>query len=208
MNTKKVEDLCDVLRKLGSRGLTQATSGNHSCRVDQESFWITRSGFQKSEATVSDFLLVGLNGSPIVENTKNKNNEKPSDECGLHSLIYQRDSQAGVIFHVHSVHATVMSLLLPTTDSILLSGYEMQKAFYGCTSHEEQVRLPVFSNTQKIPELVTALSSRWNEVAQHKSFYIRGHGIYCWETSIAKARAALEAWEFLFEVETLRRIAM
>jgi methylthioribulose-1-phosphate dehydratase len=192
--------LCQYLRILDTRGYTRATSGNYSLRQSPRTLAITRSGVQKGEVTTEDFILMELDGQVLASEIGGK----PSDETELHLEIYLRDSLASCILHVHSVSGTALSMRIPYSSCFSFCGYEMQKAIYGCSSHEKRVEIPILENSQEIPLVVKALRERWNEAAGVKAFYLRGHGLYTWGDSLELARRSLEAVEFLFEVEMLR----
>ena len=188
--------LCAYLGVLDARGYTRATSGNHSVRQSPSSFAITRSGLQKGEVTPQDFLIVDLNGQVL----SCENGMKPSDETGLHIEIYRKDSLVNWILHVHSVAGTALSMVRPYSSSFSFCGFEMQKAIFGCLSHESRVDIPILENSQDIPSIVEAMRERWIAIAAVKAFYLRGHGLYTWAENLDLARRSLEAIEFLLEV--------
>ena len=87
-----------------------------------------------------------------------------------------------------------------------LEGYELLKAFTGNTTHDVEIDVPVFANTQDMHTLaaqVDALLDRqplWG-------YLIDGHGLYAWGRDMAEARRHLEAFEFLLGCELdLRRL--
>jgi methylthioribulose-1-phosphate dehydratase len=87
-----------------------------------------------------------------------------------------------------------------------LEGYELLKAFSGNTTHDTEIDVPVFANTQDMHTLaaqVDALLDRqplWG-------YLIDGHGLYAWGRDMAEARRHLEAFEFLLGCELdLRRL--
>ena len=84
----------------------------------------------------------------------------------------------------------------------LFSGYEMLKALRGVTTHETQVRVAIFDNTQDIPGLASLLAARLadGDPALRHGFLIRGHGLYAWGQDVNEARRHVEALEFLMEV--------
>jgi methylthioribulose-1-phosphate dehydratase len=75
----------------------------------------------------------------------------------------------------------------------------MQKALHGNSSHEPTIHVPVFNNTQDIPELAERVSERFiaGELTQ-PGLLVRGHGLYAWGRDISEARRHIEGFEFLF----------
>ncbi len=45
----------------------------------------------------------------------------------------------------------------------MLEGYEMQKGLEGIKTHQSQVWLPIFDNTQDIPALQKQVEASWAE---------------------------------------------
>jgi len=75
--------------------------GNHSYRVKENQFVITRTGMIPREPLVeSDYCLVCYNENRGVFTTKGLH--QPSSECFLHHHIYSSFPQVKVILHGHS----------------------------------------------------------------------------------------------------------
>lgn len=191
------QQMCTLLHHIASRRWCDATGGNFSFRPNENQILITRSGIFKGEACSDDFVLIDGNGDPLSEDVK------ASDETLIHSAIYRNSSDAVVVLHTHSCEGTALSLLHKYHHQIRFTGMEMQKALPGCSSHNEVVTLPLFTNSQDIVELSNHIEDRWEEVEKHQGFYIIGHGLYSWGSSIHQARRHLEGWEFLIATSFL-----
>ena len=95
----------------------------------------------------------------------------------------------------------------PTRGHVRFDGYELQKAFHGNTTHEGTMDLPVFPNTQDMPELAARVDAAL-DAGPLWGYLIDGHGLYAWGRTMAEARRHLEAFEFLLGCELdLRRLA-
>jgi methylthioribulose-1-phosphate dehydratase len=180
--------LCRICHLFGERQWCLATSGNFSARVDAGHFLITQSGRDKSALTPADLMICNLDGRPQLAQLR------PSAETALHQCLYRHGDQVGAVLHTHSVTSTVLSRHIG--DSISFSGYEMQKAFAGVTSHEATIEVPVFDNSQDMPALADELR-QWLRDDRPPAFLIRGHGLYAWGTDLAAAQRHAEAMEFL-----------
>ena len=182
--------LCDVCHRFGARQWCLATSGNFSVRVDATHCLITQSGKDKSRLAVDDLMLCTIDGRSLDPTLKQ------SAETELHTCLYRHDAAIGAVLHTHSVSATVTSRLAGSR--ILVSGFEMQKALRGITTHESEISIPIFDNTQDMAALASqleeALSRRTDAVP---GFLIRGHGLYAWGESLQEATRHLEGFEFL-----------
>ena len=196
------QEIITNVRELAQAGWTPATSSNFSERLDDRHAAITVSGRDKGRLTVDDIMVVDFDGQGVATT------HRPSAETLLHTQLYRRYPEIGCVLHTHSPVQTIASRLYAGTGHIRLEGYELQKAFYGNTTHEGAMDVPVFPNTQDMHELAA-----WVEAALDAQclwgYLIDGHGLYAWGRDMAEARRHLEAFEFLLgcelELRTLKQ---
>ena len=189
-----VQQIIEAGQFLYAQGWSPATSSNYSHRIDQAQALLTVSGKHKGRLTAEDVLRVNWQGESLEPG------KKPSAETLLHTQLYQHFPEIQAVLHTHSVNATVISRL-ETSAQLVLQGYELQKALQGFNSHEPEVVLPIFDNTQDIPALVCQVQ-QWLETAPVcPGYLIRGHGLYTWGHTMAEALRHIEAFEFLFTCE-------
>ncbi|HSX59114.1 MAG TPA: methylthioribulose 1-phosphate dehydratase [Tahibacter sp.] len=194
-------EIAEAGRELGARGWTPATSSNFSRRYDDRHAAVTISGRDKGRLGVDDIMLVDLDGNAVGTTAR------PSAETLLHVQMYRRDPAIGAVLHTHSHNQTVASRLYAAQGLIRFSGLELQKAITGYTTHESELDLPVFPNTQDMPELVAQVDAWLDAGRPLHGYLIDGHGIYTWGRTMAEAKRHLEAFEFLLAVELdLRRL--
>lgn len=189
--------LCALGRWIASRHWVPATGGNFSIRSGENSALVTTSGKDKGELSPQDLLPVSWQDGTL--NCPGK----PSAETALHAQLYQLDSQIKAVLHTHSVQATVFSRLM-NDDNYLFTGYEMQKAISGHSSHDTPCALAVFDNTQDIPALAQQVRLRWQQQPLNWGLLVRGHGLYVWGRNLDEAKRHLEGWEFLINCELER----
>jgi len=188
-------------RRLGAQGLTPATSSNFSMRLDASHIAVTVSGRDKGALTVDDVMVVDMQGNPVAAPAR------PSAETLLHTQIYARLPDANAVLHTHSRTQTVASRLYAKAGVVRFDGYELQKAIAGHTSHEQAIALPVFPNTQQMPELVEQVDAWLKSDRPLYGYLIEGHGLYTWGRDMAEAERHVEAFEFLLACELdLRRL--
>jgi methylthioribulose-1-phosphate dehydratase len=194
--------IAEAARELALLGWTPATSSNFSMRVNDELAAITISGRDKGRLGREDIMLVDMAGHAVGTRAR------PSAEAGLHTQVYRRLPHARVVLHTHSRTQSVASRLFARAGMVRLEGWELQKAITGYTTHESVLEIPVFPNTQHMPELVERID-RWLDAGKPLHAYlIDGHGIYAWGADMAEARRHLEALEFLLACELdLRRLS-
>jgi methylthioribulose-1-phosphate dehydratase len=194
--------IADAARDLSNMGWTPATSSNFSMRLNPELAAITVSGRDKGKLGRADIMVVDMLGHAVGTQAR------PSAETELHTHIYRRYPDAGVVLHTHSRTQSVASRLFAGDGVIRLQGWELQKAIGGITTHESVLEIPVFPNTQHMPELVARVDAWIDAGKPLHAYLIDGHGIYTWGRDMAETRRHLEALEFLLTCELdLRRLS-
>lgn len=190
--------LCDSCGRFGERGWCRATSGNFSVRIDSSHSLITQSGKQKARLTCDDLMICGFDGTPVDPACR------PSAETPLHHCLYELDDEIGAVLHTHSVAATLLSKQAGA--SLSISGFEMQKALAGVSTHEAELSIAVFDNDQDMDALAKRVSAAWRTF-KVPGFLIAGHGLYAWGRNLEEAERHVEGFEFLFECLWQERLA-
>ncbi len=189
--------LCALGRWIANRHWVPATGGNFSVRSGEHAALVTASGKDKGELSPQDLLPISWqDGQLSCPGT-------PSAETALHMQLYQLDSQIKAVLHTHSVPATVFSRLI-ADDSYSFTGYEMQKAISGNTTHDTACPLAIVANNQDIAALARTVAQRWQQQPLNFGLLVRGHGLYVWGNSLEQAKRHLEGWEFLINCELER----
>jgi methylthioribulose-1-phosphate dehydratase len=191
----RADAIADTARELSAMGWTPATSSNFSMRVDAEHAAITISGRHKGRLGRNDIMLIDLHGSAVGTDAR------PSAETALHTQIYRRWPEIHAVLHTHSRTQSVASRLFAHDGVIRLQGWELQKAITGYSTHESVLEIPVFPNTQHMPELVAQVDAWLDAGKPLHAYLIDGHGIYTWGRDMAEAERHLEALEFLLGCE-------
>jgi methylthioribulose-1-phosphate dehydratase len=199
----------DALREAGAyfwqRGWSLGTSSNYSVVVQREplELLVTASGKDKGRLSRADFVRVDAAGK-----TTTPGQPKSSAETLLHVVAAQQPG-VGAVLHTHSVWGTLLSDHFASQGGLEISGYEMLKGLEGIGTHEHTQWVPIFENTQHIPELAEQVREAFadNERPLQHGYLIRRHGLYTWGRDLAEARRHIEIFEFLFEV-TARRLML
>ena len=200
--SRQAQAICDAGRFLYQQGWSPATSSNYSARLNAEHFAVTVSGRHKGQLTPADVMAVDLQGQPV------QSEARPSAETRLHAVLYEWRDDIGAVLHTHSIAGTVVSRL-QAGDALILEDYELQKAFAGVATHEGQLCLPIFDNTQDIETLAKETLNYLMAYPETPAYLIRGHGIYTWGRDMAETLRHIEALEFLLacELATLRAMS-
>jgi methylthioribulose-1-phosphate dehydratase len=189
------EQIAEAGRELGALGWTPATSSNFSMRLDPSHAAVTISGRDKGHLGIDDIMVVDFDGQPVGTTAR------PSAETALHTQVYRRFPAAGAVLHTHSRAQSVASRLYAARGLVRFEGWELQKAIAGYTTHESVLDLPVFPNTQNMPELVARVDAWLDASKPLHGYLIDGHGIYTWGKDMPETRRHLEAFEFLLNCE-------
>lgn len=95
-------------KSIYDRGLTNGSTGNISMRLDDGNLLVTPTGSSMGFLDPARISHLGTDGRLI-------DGDPPTKEMPLHSAFYDTRSQTGAVVHLHSTHATALSLL-PETD--------------------------------------------------------------------------------------------
>lgn len=182
-----------------SRGWVLGTSGNLSAVVQREPLRlvITPSGADKGALRPEQMLVIDEGGRVVGDESA-----KPSDESALHICI-AHERKAGAVLHTHSVWSTMLSDLHFENGGVAIEGYEMLKGLHGVKSHEHREWLPIFENSQNMPELANRVAENLRQHPDQHGFLLRRHGLYTWGDDLNQAKRHVEIFEFL--LETLAR---
>ena len=194
---QQVRALIEAGRELHARGWVPATSGNFSARLDSDELALTVSGRHKGKLDETGIMRADMQGRAVG------GDQRPSAETLLHTQLYRRYPDVGMVLHVHSVNATLISRAVRRSGAhdLVLADYELLKAFPGRTTHATSMRVPVFENDQDIARLSGKVDA-WLDANDPVSGYlIAGHGLYAWGRDAAETLRHLEAFDFLFECE-------
>ncbi len=185
-------------QRLYQHGWSPATSSNYSQRLSADYCAITVSGRDKGLLTEADVMVVDLQGRAASDG-------KPSAETGLHTQLYRQHADVGAVLHTHSQSATILTMHWPDEDAVVLRGYELLKAFHGINTHDTELVIPVYANTQDIDALAAQVDADMQRGKISHAYLIRGHGVYTWAHDMPSCYRQIEALEFLFNVEIERR---
>ena len=193
------EQLVETARWASRMGWAPATSSNYSVRLPDDAApaycAITSSGVDKSAIEVEHILAVDHRGRPV-----DADGLKPSAETLLHLLLY-RTMGAGAVLHTHSLPAALLSQLARDEGQVLLSGWELLKGLGGVDTHEVEVSLPVFPNSQDMQALSVRVEESLSRERSCYGFLLAGHGLYAWGKDLLEAKRHLEVLEYLLQCQ-------
>ena len=193
------EQLVQTARWASHMGWAPATSTNYSVRLPEDHApaycAITSSGVDKSTIEIEHILAVDQQGRPI-----DAGGLKPSAETPLHLLLYHTMG-AGAVLHTHSLPAALLSQLARDEGQVLLSGWELLKGLSGIDTHEVEISLPIYPNSQDMQELSARVEQSLSTERACYGFLLAGHGLYVWGKDLLEAKRHLEVFEYLLQCQ-------
>ena len=193
------QEMAEMVRSYHAKGWSAATSTNYSFKTEDGQIWVSRSGVDKSQFAATDFITVDENGKSCGA----FEGVRPSAETLIHCVLYQLYPNLRYIVHAHGLHSVVLSSIL--TDEITFEGYEIQKGFWGQTTHEASVSIPIFDNDQDMVRFAKVIEANTNKL-ENGAFIMRKHGSYAWGTTLMEAKRHLETLEYLCEAEYMKKL--
>ncbi len=188
-------ELAEIGRNFHQRGWMFGTSGNLSAVVSERPLRlaITPTGLDKGALDAAQFLEIDENALVV------RGDGKPSAETGLHLAIV-RTRGAGAVLHTHSLWSALLSESFAADGAVTLEGFEMLKGLRGVHTHEHREILPIFENSQDIPQLAENVGALLESDPFVHGFLLRRHGLYTWGRDVEEAKRHAEVLEFLLEV--------
>lgn len=183
---------------LYGQGWSPATSSNYSVRLDEQTLAITASGKHKGRLRREDIVKADMDGQ-LLDGAVHSG-KRSSAETALHTGLYRHARDIGAVLHTHSPAATILSKYLQSAGAFRVQDYEMQKAL-GRTTHESELVIPIFPNTQNIDALALDVDDWMKANPDCAAYLIAGHGLYTWAADMNACLRHIEALEFICSCE-------
>jgi len=196
---EEMKKLATLVRVMNGLGHNPATSGNYSLRskTSPEIALVSESGIDKSRFTEDNFLPLYYQTRTMHESVLHSN-RKSSDETDIHLSLYQI-TDANCVLHSHMLDALLFADLFPGKSYAQMKGLELLKGFRNVKTHDLEINVPIFDNTQDIRALSELIKPAILSQENNYGLLLRGHGIYVWGKSVEEAKRHLEVFEYLFK---------
>ncbi|HHW08345.1 MAG TPA: class II aldolase/adducin family protein [Firmicutes bacterium] len=130
------KDICEVGRRIWTRGFVAANDGNISVRLADGNFLTTPTGVSKGFMTPDMIIKVNSAGQKIAGDLK------PSSELKMHMAVYQMRPDVGAVVHAHPPVATGFAVAgipinKPIIPEVVISLGWIPVAKYGTPSTDE-----------------------------------------------------------------------
>lgn len=177
--TRAREDICRVGASLFDRGLTAGSSGNISVRLDDGGWLMTPTNVSMGSLDPARLSRFDAQGNLV-------SGDVPTKEAFLHFSMYGERMDAKAVVHLHSTHATAVSILRDVDPADVMPALT---AYYVMRIGRLPL-VPYFApGDQDLAHAVRALAS------QHHAVLLANHGPVVAGTSLANAQYATEELE-------------
>lgn len=177
--TKLRDEICRVGASLFDRGLTAGSSGNISVRLAEGGWLMTPTNVSMGALDPAKLSLFDAKGRLV-------SGDPPTKEAFLHFSMYGERADAAAVVHLHSSHATAVSILRDVDPADVLPALT---AYYVMRIGRLPL-VPYFApGDPDLAHAVRALASR------HHAVLLANHGPVVAGTSLANAQYATEELE-------------
>lgn len=173
------DEICKVGASLFDRGLTAGSSGNISVRLDDGGWLMTPTNMSLGRLDPARLSRLDATGRLI-------SGDQPTKEAFLHLSMYGERKDAAAVVHLHSSHATAVSILRDVDPNDVLPALT---AYYVMRVGRLPL-VPYFApGDPDLAHAVRALASN------HHAVLLANHGPVVAGTSLANAQYATEELE-------------
>ena len=177
--TRARDEICRVGASLFDRGLTAGSSGNISVRLANGGWLMTPTNMSMGALDPARLSLFDDKGRLV-------SGDAPTKEAFLHFSMYGERADATAVVHLHSSHATAVSILRDVDPNDVLPALT---AYYVMRIGRLPL-VPYFApGDPDLADAVRALASR------HHAVLLANHGPVVAGTSLANAQYATEELE-------------
>ena len=166
-------------RRMFQRQYVAANDGNISCRVGEDSVWITPSGVSKGFMTEDMLLRVDLEGHVL------EGSGKPSSEMKMHLRVYRENPAVRAVVHAHPLAATSFAIARIPLDVAVLTEAVMSLGVVPVAEYATP-------GTQEVPDSIAPFCRDYNAVL------LANHGALTWGG---------ELWEAFYRMEVVEHTA-
>ncbi|MBP7935062.1 MAG: class II aldolase/adducin family protein [Phycisphaerae bacterium] len=189
---KLKQEICEVGRKIYTKGFAAANDGNISCRIDKNTVLCTPTMVSKGFLKPDDICTVQMDGKQIA------GRKKRTSEVLLHLEIYKQAPEVNAVVHCHPPHATAFSVAGETIPSCILPEVEVFLGTIPTTAYETpgaqdfaNTILP-FVTKSKIAVLKNHGTVSWGETVDRAYWWTEILDAYCRILLLAKQIGRVE----------------
>lgn len=173
------QEMCEVGKRVYSRGMVAANDGNFSVKLNNHEFLCTPTGVSKGFMNPKYICKVDAGGNVIEAGE----GFKPSSEIKMHMRVYEKRPDVKAVVHAHPLYATSFAIAgIPLTQPIMPEAVitlgSVPIAKYGTPS------------TMEIPDAIEEYLEHYDAVL------LANHGALTFSDSLLSAYHKMESVEF------------
>jgi len=189
----------------------EGTAGNLSVKLKQAplEIAITPSGASKGSLKTQDLILLKHTPAGLRPPVKQGQTPvMPSAETAIHQAIHETLPGCGAVFHVHPVHATLMSGLFGNPKQRQMLQLEWIEMMKGIGIGEGEIaEIPIFPNWQDIPRVAQEVRQYLLQTPKAPPvILIYNHGLTAWGRTPEQARNHLEIVDYICQYFCWKRV--
>lgn len=169
------QDIIELGKRMYNSGFVAANDGNISCRVSDNTFWVTPTGVSKGFMTEDMLIKMDLEGNILTGGA-------PSSETKMHMRVYKENPEAMGVVHAHPPKATVFAIAGQPLELAVLPEAVVNLG-----------RVPVAKyatpSTEEVPDSIAPYCRDYNAVL------LANHGVLTWGQDIMQAYFRMESVE-------------
>ncbi len=175
------KEICEIGRRIYTKGFVAANDGNISVKVNDNEFYCTPTGVSKGYMTPDMIIKIDGNGNKI------EGRLNPSSEIKMHLRVYKERPDVNAVVHAHPPTATAFAVcnrpldkfILP--EAILTIG-TVPVCDYGTPS------------TKEIPDSLAPF------IQNHDAFLLQNHGALAVGNTLTKAFFVMDEVEYYAKI--------
>ena len=172
--------ICEIGKRVYSKGFVAANDGNLSCRIDNDTIIVTPTGVSKGFMKPEDMVKMHLDGTIDGDN-------KPSSEVKMHIRAYKENKDINGIVHVHPPISTGFSLLGIDIDKPVVAEGILVTGNIPIAKYAEP-------GTEEVPSSIAPFLKDYNGALLER------HGAITWGKDLVQAEYRMEAIEHQMKI--------
>ena len=182
------ETILEIGCRMYEKNYIVSNDGNISCKVDENTFWITPTGVSKGFMKEDMLIKMDIYGNVLEGN-------KPSSETKMHLRVYNENPLIAGVVHAHPLVATSFAIAGIPLDLAILPEAVVNLGSVPVAKYATP-------GTQDVPESIAPFCKEYNAVL------LENHGVLTWGENVMQAYYRLETVEYYAKIlMTARQIS-
>lgn len=169
------EAIIEFGKRMYNSGFVAANDGNISCKVSENTFWVTPTGVSKGFMTEDMLIKMDLDGNILTGGV-------PSSETKMHIRVYKENPTVKGVVHAHPAKATAFAIAGVPLELAVLPEAIVNLGRVPVTKYATP-------STEEVPDSIAPYCRDYNAVL------LANHGVLTWGQDIVQAYFRMESVE-------------